>query len=163
MNPLRISADVVNELQYSLILCYTGGPRLSAQIIDSQISNYRDGKEDVLAAMQQLKGLTVAMKNALVCGRLEDFGSLLHDAWLSKKQMADQITNPTVDEIYEEARKCGALGGKISGAGGGGYMYFFCPRETRHRVAARLDSMGVDLTRFAFEPQGVQTWETTAT
>ena len=163
VNPLRISADVVNELQYSLILCYTGGPRLSAQIIDSQISNYRAGKHDVLAAMEQLKELTVAMKNALVRGRLEDFGSLLHEAWLSKKQMADQITNPTVDEIYEEARKCGALGGKISGAGGGGYMYFFCPRETRHRVAARLDSMGVDLTRFAFEPQGVQTWETTAT
>jgi D-glycero-alpha-D-manno-heptose-7-phosphate kinase len=163
VNPLRIPADVVNELQYSLLLCYTGGPRLSAQIIDSQISNYREGKGDVLAAMQRLKDLTIGMKNALVCGRLEDFGSLLHDAWISKKQMADQITNPIVDEIYDEARNCGALGGKISGAGGGGYMYFFCPRETRHRVATRLGAMGVDLTRFAFEPQGVQTWETVET
>jgi D-glycero-alpha-D-manno-heptose-7-phosphate kinase len=163
VNPLRIPADVINELQYSLILCYTGGPRLSAQIIDSQIANYREGKDDVLAAMQQIKELTVAMKNALVCGRLEEFGSLLHDAWMSKKRMAQQITNPTIDEIYEEALKCGALGGKISGAGGGGYLYFFCPRETRHRVASRLASMGVGLTRFAFEPLGVQTWETAVT
>jgi D-glycero-alpha-D-manno-heptose-7-phosphate kinase len=163
VNPLRITADVVNELQYSLILCYAGAPRLSARIIDAQISNYREGKSDVLAAMERLKELTVAMKNALVCGRLEEFGSLLHEGWMNKKQMAHQITNPIVDEIYDEARKSGALGGKISGAGGGGYLYFFCPRETRHRVAARLASMGVDLTRFAFESRGVQTWETAVT
>jgi D-glycero-alpha-D-manno-heptose-7-phosphate kinase len=160
VNPLRISSHVVNELQYSLLLCYTGGPRLSAKIIDEQIANYERGDEDVLLAMERLKELTVAMKNALVLGRLDEFGSLLHEAWESKKRMAGEITNETIDEVYEEARRCGALGGKMSGAGGGGYLYFYCPQETRHRVAARLGSLGLSLTRFAFEPEGVQTWTT---
>jgi D-glycero-alpha-D-manno-heptose-7-phosphate kinase len=160
VNPLRISPDVVNELQYSLVLCYMGAPRRSAQIIVSQISNYESRQDDVLAAMHRLKELTVAMKNALVRGQLTEFGSLLHEAWLSKKQMATEITSPQIEEAYEEARRCGAVGGKISGAGGGGYMYFFCPSETRHRVADRLEQMGLELTRFAFESQGVQTWGT---
>jgi D-glycero-alpha-D-manno-heptose-7-phosphate kinase len=160
VNPLRISLDVVNELQYSLVLCYMGAPRRTDQIIGSQISNYEARQEDVLAAMARLKELTVAMKNALVRGRLPDFGSLLHEAWLSKKQMATEITTPQIEEAYEEARRAGALGGKISGAGGGGYMYFFCPAETRHRVGDRLEQMGLKLTRFAFEPQGVQAWGT---
>jgi D-glycero-alpha-D-manno-heptose-7-phosphate kinase len=158
VNPLRIPPEVVNELQYSLVLCYMGAPRLSAQIIGSQISNYEAGQDEVLTAMQRLKELTVAMKNALVRGRLDEFGSLLHEAWLSKKRMATEISTPQIEEAYEEARRCGALGGKISGAGGGGYMYFFCPDETRHRVGDRLEQMGLELTRFAFEPHGVQTW-----
>jgi D-glycero-alpha-D-manno-heptose-7-phosphate kinase len=160
VNPLRISRDVVNELQYSLVLCYMGAPRRSAQIIGSQISNYKAKQDEVLAAMHRLKELTVAMKNALVRGQLQEFGALLHEAWLSKKQMATEITTPQIEEAYEEARRFGALGGKISGAGGGGYMYFFCPSETRHRVGDRLEEMGLELTRFAFEPQGVQTWGT---
>jgi D-glycero-alpha-D-manno-heptose-7-phosphate kinase len=161
VNPLRIPSDVLNELQYSLLLCYTGGTRLSANIIDEQIANYQDGETDTVDAMDELKALTIAMKNALVLGRLNEFGSLLHEAWLSKKMMAGQITSPRLDEIYEAARARGALGGKVSGAGGGGYMYFFCPGETRHEVAACLDDLGLEVTRFAFEPSGVQTWECT--
>jgi D-glycero-alpha-D-manno-heptose-7-phosphate kinase len=76
--------------------------------------------------------------------------------------MAIEISTPLIEEAYEEAHKSGALGGKISGAGGGGYMYFFCPGETRHRVEARLEQMGLELTRFAFEPRGVQTWGTSS-
>jgi D-glycero-alpha-D-manno-heptose-7-phosphate kinase len=160
VNPLRIAPAVVNELQYSLVLCYMGAPRRSDQIIGSQISNYETRRDEVLTAMDRLKELTVAMKNALVRGQILDFGSLLHEAWLNKKQMATEITTPQIEDAYEEARRAGALGGKISGAGGGGYMYFFCPGETRHSVSDRLEQMGLELTRFAFEPQGVQTWGT---
>jgi D-glycero-alpha-D-manno-heptose-7-phosphate kinase len=160
VNPLRISPEVVNELQYSLVLCYTGGPRLSAHIIGSQISNYQARRNEVVDAMERLKELTVAMKAALVRGRLDEFGSLLHEAWLNKKKMATQISTPQIEEAYEEARRHGALGGKISGAGGGGYMYFFCPGETRHRVSSRLEELGLNLTRFSFEPHGAQTWAT---
>ena len=161
VNPLRISPETINELQYCLVLCYTGGTRLSAQIIDKQVGNYQAGHEDTLAAMQQLKELTVAMKNTLVLGRLDEFGALLDEAWSNKKRMATQISNPFLDEVYELAKFHGALGGKVSGAGGGGYMFFFCPGETRHRVAERLQELGVQITRFAFEPNGVQTWDTT--
>ncbi len=160
VNPLRIGTETINELQYCLVLCYTGGTRLSAQIIDEQVENYQAGDKDTLDAMQQLKELTVAMKNALVLGRLNEFGTLLDEAWTNKKRMARQITKPLIDEIYAEAKRCGALGGKVSGAGGGGYMFFFCPGETRHGVSERLETMGVEVTRFAFEPNGVQTWET---
>ncbi|MCA1585179.1 MAG: GHMP kinase [Acidobacteria bacterium] len=159
VNPLRISSDTLNELQYCLVLCYTGGTRLSSGIIDAQVSNYQAGHQEPIEAMQQLKALTVAMKNAVLKGALNEFGALLHDAWTSKKKMSDQISTPLLDDIYQEARRSGALGGKVSGAGGGGYMYFFCPAETRHRVSARLEEMGLRCTRFSFEPLGVQAWE----
>jgi D-glycero-alpha-D-manno-heptose-7-phosphate kinase len=81
---------------------------------------------------------------------------------MNKKKMAGEITNSAIDEIYEEARAQGAIGGKVSGAGGGGYMYFFCPGETRNSVSARLEELGLELTRFTFEPRGAQTWEYTA-
>jgi D-glycero-alpha-D-manno-heptose-7-phosphate kinase len=159
VNPLRVSPRILNELQYCLLLCYTGGTRLSAHIIDAQVRNYQLGESEVLDAMQQLKELTVLMKNALVLGNLSEFGTLLHEAWVNKKKMAGQISTPHLDEIYEEARRSGALGGKVTGAGGGGYMFFYCPGETRHEVGARLTKMGLEMTRFAFEPSGAQTWE----
>jgi D-glycero-alpha-D-manno-heptose-7-phosphate kinase len=159
VNPLRVDPETVNELEYSLVLCYTGGTRQSAGIIDSQIENYSSGDDDVLAAMDQLKELTVALKNALVLGRLNEFGALLGEAWHNKKQMARQVTTSRIDEIYDEAIRAGALGGKVTGAGGGGYMYFYCPGETRHKVSARLGELGLSALRVTFEPQGVQAWE----
>lgn len=162
VNPLRISGETINELQYCLVLCYTGGTRLSAGIIDAQVSNYRAGAPGSVDAMAELKALTVAMKNALLRGCLNEFGSLLDAAWRAKKRMSDRISNPRLEEIYEEARRAGALGGKVSGAGGGGYMYFFCPGETRHRVTARLEEMGLACSRLTFEPRGVQAWSAPA-
>lgn len=159
VNPLRVASETVNELEYSLVLCYTGGTRLSAGIIETQVENYSSGDEHVLDAMENLKELTVALKNALVLGRLNEFGALLGEAWHNKKQMAQQVTTPRIDEIYEEAMRAGALGGKVTGAGGGGYMYFFCPGETRHKVSGRLEELGLQATRVTFEPQGVQAWE----
>jgi len=149
----------VNELQYCLVLCYTGGTRMSSHIIEHQLQNYRDGVVDTIAAMDQLKEITISMKNALLRGQVNDFGDLLDEAWQNKKRMANTITNPFLDEVYGEALRSGALGGKISGAGGGGYMYFFCPGENRHRVVHRLQQMGLVVTRFAFEPAGVGTWD----
>jgi len=159
VNPLRISADILNELHYNLLLCYTGKTRLSAGIIDAQVRNYMQRKEDVVRAMDELKDITIKMKNALLRGQLTEFGALLHDAWENKKKMAQQISNPFIDEIYEVARKNGALGGKISGAGGGGYMFFYCPFDRKHLVAGALEKMGIQLVNFNFDFYGLQTWE----
>ena len=158
VNPLRIDHDVLNELDYNLLLCYTGHTRTSDPILDTQIRNYREGHAEAIAAMDQLKDLTVLLKNALLRGRLNDFGALLHEAWLSKKRMSDLISNSRLDEIYEAARAAGALGGKITGAGGGGYMFFYCPFGTRHRVAAAIEKLGAQTVDFSFEFQGLQTW-----
>lgn len=159
VNPLRIPPDVLNELNYNMLLLYTGKTRLSGQIIDTQVENYVRRQTDSVAAMDELKAIAYALKNALLRGRLDDVGGLLHDAWLSKKRMATQISNAAIDELYETARKHGALGGKVLGAGGGGYMMVYCPFGTRHIIAGALERLGAQIVDFDFEPAGLQTWE----
>jgi D-glycero-alpha-D-manno-heptose-7-phosphate kinase len=159
VNPLRVSSDVLNELHYNLLLCYTGKTRLSARIIDTQVKGYVQRSEDVMRAMGELKRIAVALKNALLQGRLDDFGALLHDAWVNKKKMAKQISDPHIDELYAEARSQGALGGKITGAGGGGYMLLYCPFDRKHIIAERLEQFGAQAVDFNFDFYGLQTWQ----
>ena len=159
VNPLRVSADILNELHYSLLLCYTGQTRLSARIIDTQVKRYVERRQDVLRAMDELKHIAVALKNALLQGRLDDFGALLHEAWVNKKKMASQISDPYIDELYETARTHGALGGKITGAGGGGYMFFYCPFDRKHVIAEQLERVGAQAVDFNFDFHGLQTWQ----
>lgn len=159
VNPLRVSADVLNELHYSLLLCYTGKTRRSDRIIDTQVKGYVERSEDVLRAMNELKQIALDLKNALLQGRLDDLGALLHEAWINKKRMAPPISNPHIDELYETARAHGALGGKISGAGGGGYMFFYCPFDKKHVIAEKLEALGAQAVDFNFDQHGLQTWE----
>lgn len=159
VNPLRIEDDIINELQYNLLLCYTGRTRLSANIITTQVDNYVRKEGEVLAAMDELKEITVALKNALLQGRLDDFGALLNEAWFNKKKMAKQITSTTIDTLYETARKNGALGGKILGAGGGGYLLLYSPFDRKHIIAEELEKLGGQVVEFTFDYHGLQTWE----
>lgn len=158
VNPLRIPQEVINELEHNLILCFTGTTRRSDHIIEDQTRRYEGNEQDAVAAHRLQKQLAVEMKNALLQRRLDDFGNLLHCAWESKKRFSSRISNPAVDEMYAEARKEGALGGKMTGAGGGGYMLFYCVFEKRHKVEAVLRKMGASPTRFAFDSVGLQTW-----
>ncbi len=158
VNPLRIERETVNELQYRLLLCYTGRTRLSANIINTQVDNYVRREEDVMNAMDEIKQTAVKLKNALLQNRMDDFGELLHQGWINKKKMAKQISNPNIDEMYETARKNGAIGGKILGAGGGGYLLLFCEFDKKHIVAEKLEKLGGQFVEFTFEPLGLQTW-----
>jgi D-glycero-alpha-D-manno-heptose-7-phosphate kinase len=158
VNPLRIDQDVINELEHNLLLCYTGTTRASDHIIDDQTQRYYQNNQDTLSGLRHQKQLAVEMKNALLRRRLNEFGALLHAAWEYKKKMSPKISNPRIDEMYEAARRNGALGGKITGAGGGGYMLFYCQFDKKHRVAEILSKMGGLITGFAFEPYGLQTW-----
>ncbi len=137
-------------------LCYTGKIHVSANIIKDQVSNYR--KKDPFEAMCEVKALAYAMKDELLKGNLHSFGKLLDYGWKSKKRMSSKITNPQIDELYEEALKAGALGGKLLGAGGGGYLLVYCPYNVRHRVAARLEAAGGQLADWNFELRGAQSW-----
>jgi D-glycero-alpha-D-manno-heptose-7-phosphate kinase len=159
VNPLRVPADVLNELQYNMVLCYTGSTRLSARIIETQVQGYIDRAVDAVSAMDELKQIARDLKNALLQGRLDDFGALLHEAWLNKKKMAQQISNPHIDDLYQVARENGALGGKITGAGGGGYMFFFCEFDKKHVVAEKLEQHGAQVVDFSFDANGLQTWD----
>jgi len=159
VNPLRVPSDTLNELHYRLLLCYTGKSRLSAHIIDTQIEGYVQRREDVVRAMDELKQVAIDLKNALLQGRLDDFGALLHRAWVNKKKMAEQISDAHIDELYETARKYGALGGKISGAGGGGHMFFYCQFDRKHLIAAQLERLGAQIVDFNFDFYGLQAWQ----
>ncbi len=158
VNPLRIEKDTINELEYHLMLCYTGRTRLSGNIINTQVENYVRRERDAVQAMDELKQTAIELKNALLQKRLDDFGRLLHEGWLQKKKMARQITNPQIDELYDTARKNGAIGGKILGAGGGGYLLLYCEFDKKHLVARELEKLGGQFVEFTFEQNGLQTW-----
>ena len=160
VNPLRVERDIINELEYNLLLCYTGRTRLSANIIATQVGAYERKETDVLDAMAELKKITIRLKNALLQGRLNEFGHLLHEAWKNKKRMAKQITNSAIDSLYETARQHGALGGKILGAGGGGYLLVYCEFGKKHIIAEELEKLGGQVVDFTFENRGLQTWAT---
>jgi D-glycero-alpha-D-manno-heptose-7-phosphate kinase len=158
VNPLRVSADVVNELEHNMLLCYTGATRRSDGVIEDQTARYEGGEAGTLAALRSQKQLAMEMKNALVRRRPREFGDMLHEAWKQKKRMSPKISTGFIDEAYAAARRAGALGGKVTGAGGGGYMLFYCEFQKKHRVAEALTRMGGQVTEFAFEPEGLTTW-----
>jgi D-glycero-alpha-D-manno-heptose-7-phosphate kinase len=158
VNPLRISADMVHELEHNMLLCYTGKTRSSDHIIEHQTKRWTGGDEHALAGLRAGKDLAVAMKNALLQRRPNDFGDLLGVSWEQKKKLSSKITNPFIDSAYEQAMKQGALGGKVTGAGGGGYMLFYCPFQRKHRVANALIEMGGQVTEFEFTSNGLTTW-----
>ena len=156
---LQLPNSILNELHYGLMLFYTGGTRLSANIIAKQNKGFIEKRSEVVAAMDEVKRLAMETREALVRGDLGAFGGLLNKSWENKKKMADAISNPYIDQIYSEARRLGALGGKISGAGGGGYMFLFCPTETQPDITERLETLGAERVGFSFELNGLQTWE----
>jgi D-glycero-alpha-D-manno-heptose-7-phosphate kinase len=158
VNPLRIHRDVLNELEYRLLLCYMGQTRQSAHIIERQTAAYREGRPDVVDALHRLKRETLEMKKALLLGDVDGLGELLHEAWESKKRLDEGISNSRVDRLYQLARKEGAIGGKMPGAGGGGYFLFLTRFDRKHRVAAALEKQGGQVVPFQFENRGLIAW-----
>lgn len=158
VNPLRIKDIYLNELSYNLVLFYTQTSRLSSKIIEAQSANVLNNNEKSIEAMHQLKKQSVMMKEALLRGNLNKIGEILDFGWTFKKQMADEISNPLLDEIYNTAKANGATGGKISGAGGGGFMIFYCPGDNRSRVIEALKPFGGEAKRYEFTTKGLTTW-----
>lgn len=157
VNPLRIGREIINELQYNLLMCYTGKVHVSANIIDDQVKNFT--KKDPFEAMCEVKALAYAMKDELLKGNLFAFGKLLDYSWESKKRMSNKISNSEIDALYTCAKNEGAIGGKLLGAGGGGFLLIYCPYNVRHKVAAAMEAMGGQIMDWNFELKGAQAWE----
>lgn len=158
VNPLRIRRDVVNELEMSMMLCDTGVTRQSTKIIADQSARAESKEPETLEGLRAQKQLAFAMKSALLRGRLDEFGGLLNQAWHEKKKMSPLITTKQIDQAYAVALANGAIGGKVTGAGGGGYILFFCDFDSKHHVAAALTGLGATVTEFSFAAEGVTTW-----
>lgn len=159
VNPLRIKQEYINELEFNFLLYYTGKSRISSTIVEAQQKSVKEKNEKAIEAMHRLKEQAILMKEMLLKGRLNDMGELLEYGWRYKKQMTEGISNPVIDEIYETAKKAGATGGKISGAGGGGFMMLYCPGNSRYAVIEALKPFGGEFRRFQFTNYGLITWE----
>ena len=158
VNPLRIRKSYINEIEHNLVLFYMGTSRESARIIEKQTSNINKNNGDALEATHNLKAQSVRMKEAILTGNIASIGEVLHYGWESKKKMADGISNPLIDEIYETAIQNGASGGKISGAGGGGFFFFYCPEVKRHQLIKALERFDVQHQPYHFTLQGLYTY-----
>src|SRR6476469_2810302 len=158
VNPLRIKQHYLFELENNLVLYYTATSRESANIIVEQRQNVTSKNESSIEAMHQLKAQAQMLKEALLKGRLNDFGSILDFGYQKKRRMSAGISNPLMENIYETAKGAGATGGKISGAGGGGFMIFYCPGTSKHKVIEALKPFGGQHRNFQFTEHGLTTW-----
>lgn len=157
--PLRVEPWILEELGYHLQMFYTRKKRDSTDIVASQVGFYREKRPATLEALAEMKRLAVEMRRSLLQGRLRRFGELLHDAWLSKQRMNPGTVNPYLLELYEAARAEGALGGKVLGAGGGGFFLFYTPFTKKAKVAEALARLGAQPTPLVFDSFGLQTWQ----
>jgi len=158
VNPLRIKKSFLHEIAFDLILYYTKTSRESAKIIEKQIENVKKSDSKPIEAMHELKKHAFTMKEAFLRSEVNKIGTVLHQSWLNKKEMATGITNPAIDHIYDTAINAGAIGGKISGAGGGGFMMFFTEKTNRYSVVKALENLGGEVVRYEFTNNGLFAW-----
>jgi D-glycero-alpha-D-manno-heptose-7-phosphate kinase len=149
VNPLRIRPEYLHELENNLVLYFTDTSRESAAIIKDEKS---------IEAMHHLKDQAKMMKEALLKGQLHEFGQILDYGFQQKRLMAHNISNSKIESIYDAAKKAGATGGKISGAGGGGFMIFYCPGNTRYAVINTLNNFGGEVKKYSFTKYGLTSW-----
>jgi D-glycero-alpha-D-manno-heptose-7-phosphate kinase len=159
VNPVKMKKDHLLELEKNLLLVHVMERSKSGDIISDQVSSYVKGKSDVVEALHAVKSLAEETHRALRKGDLNRFGELLDEGWVQKKRFSPMISNRYIDGIYEKARKHGALGGKIGGAGGGGHMIFYCESGREEEVAKALAASGCTIRSFSFDMQGLETWE----
>lgn len=158
VNPLRISSDILNELEDSLVLCYSGLNHNSGDIHDNQKENMNKKEQKDFAQIS--KDIAYEMKSKLLKGKLDNFGELLHKAWETKKNFSDKITTPFLDDIYKFALENGALGGKLLGAGGGGYFLFYVPTFNKIKLMNAIRDKGLEIETFTFDNTGLRSWIT---
>jgi len=158
VNPLRIRQEYLHELENNLVLFYTASSRESATIIKEQQKNVTQKNEKSIEAMHKLKEQAQQMKEAMLKGKLHEIGNILDYGFEQKKLMADNISNSSLDAFYQTAKNAGATGGKISGAGGGGFMIFYCPDNTRYAVINQLEKLNGKCMKYSFTQHGLQSW-----
>ena len=158
INPLRIKNWIICELESSLVLYFTGVSRESAYIIADQSNNVKSGAVGALEAMHGIKRDALAMKECLLRGDFPGLVESMRLGWENKKRSAKTVSNPHIDAIYDAAIQAGALAGKVSGAGGGGFMWFFVPTEKRMDVIRTLNGFGGQVSNCHFTKHGTQAW-----
>ena len=159
VNPLKVKRWILDELEASIVLYFTGRSRSSAAIIDEQKKNTSSGDTKSIEAMHRIKQGAVEMKLAVLKGDMKEFARILGQGWEDKKKMAGAITNPVIEEAFAVATKAGALAGKVSGAGGGGFIMFFVEPTKKKSVIDALKQLDGFTLNFNFTDGGAHGWK----
>lgn len=158
VNPLRVKKWILRELEASTVLYYTGVSRSSDKIIAQQIESFKSGEGKSVDAVHQLKSDATAMKEALLRGNIRSFGEILGRSWEAKRNLADQISNPEIESVMARAIEAGAWAGKVSGAGGGGFIVFIVDPVERVNLVRALNQLDGNVVPFQFESHGAAAW-----
>lgn len=159
VNPLKIKRWIVDELEASMVLYFTGASRSSAAIINQQKKNTSEGNKTAIEAMHKIKQSATDMKLALLKGDMREFARILGEGWENKKKMADAITNPSIQEVFDIAMPAGALAGKVSGAGGGGFVMLMVDPTRKKEVINALKQLNGFVMPFQFTEGGAHGWK----
>lgn len=152
--PLSISVNTMFELEDNLLLFFTGFSRSAGSILQDQDSRTRSADADMIQNLHYVKELGLRSKEMLEAGHTDEFGALMHEHWEHKKRRSGGMSNPQIDEWYELGRANGAIGGKLVGAGGGGFLLFYA--EDRKRLRAAMAGVGLEEVRFGFDFEGTK-------
>jgi D-glycero-alpha-D-manno-heptose-7-phosphate kinase len=156
VEPLGLAPEVLRELQANLMLFFTGASHNSWSILKAQEESTRKSSGSALNSLREIHRLATEMRDALVEGNLKKFGLLLHKGWQAKRSVSDDISNSRIDKLYSVARQNGALGGKITGAGGGGFLLLYCDKAEQNKVRQALASEGLREMTFEFDFSGTR-------
>lgn len=159
VNPLRVSSWIKNELEASLVIAFSGQSRSSSEVIEQQTTQMTTRSAAALEPLHRLKADAVDMKNLLLRGQIRQMADLLNSSWEAKKRTAASVSNAKIDQLYELARANGALGGKVSGAGGGGFMMLICRPEDRPSLIESLRAAGTIAEPVKLADGGCETWQ----
>jgi len=160
--PIITTQEMINELQFRLLLCYVGGFHFSSNIQDEVLKGYEFEKRSYIEAMEDLKQVAHSMKNIVESNKLNqlnEFGLLLHKGWIAKKSLSNKISNKNIENFYLTSRKFGVLGGKLLGAGGGGHLLLFSDPNKKHILIQELEKIGGLVVNFHFYPKGLEVWK----
>ena len=158
VNALRIKRETLNELEYNSLLCFTGTTRRSGGILQRQIESYEHRNPEIMQALRRMKELTLQMKDFLLTGNLRDFAEMLNAEWDIKKKLDQAISTEDVEKLLHVAKMNGAIGGKLLGAGGGGFLFLYCDSGKRVHVEEAVESLGAKAFPVRFDEDGLQTW-----
>jgi len=156
VEPIRISDEALEQLESNLVVFFTGKERSASEILSEQDEKSREDDPKVIQNLHQIKNIALETRRYLENGKIYMLGDLFHAHWEIKKGRSPKMSDPYIDECYEAARQNGALGGKIMGAGGGGFFVFYCNNSNRPRLSTAMRRMGLKPLRFHFDFEGAK-------
>lgn len=155
VEPVSIKEGNLIELQNNIVIFYLKNERSASDILSVQDKKTKESDSETVNRLHKIKEIGLRTKKVFESGDIDEFGEILHEHWLTKKKLSDKISNPYIDEIYDLARKNGAVGGKVVGAGGGGFLLVYCPKD-KAKLFSAMSKVGLSPMWFSFDREGAK-------